>query len=83
MTMLSEVCKQTCQMFYYMSSGVKQRCLFPGRLHFGVYGGTYARYQHFKIPKSTDFWPKKHPFSSKKKPSFIKTLTLDEQEHVF
>ena len=44
-----------------------------------------------KYPYSTDFWPKKHPYLNKNAdffqeintPSFIKTLTLDEQEHVF
>ena len=44
-----------------------------------------------KSPSSTDFWPKKHPyfnenadfFHEKNTPSFIKTLTLDEREHIF
>ena len=44
-----------------------------------------------KYPISTDFWPKKHPyfnkntdfFQLKNTPSFIKTLTLDEREHIF
>ena len=40
-----------------------------------------------KYPISTDFWPKKHPyfefFHYINTPSSIKTLTLDEREHVF